>query len=120
MRAPLELERTVAADATTIRVVGELDCHTSPLLADLVESSERDAPARLLLDLTGCTFLDSGGCRVLAVAHRLVGDGRIGVVCPAANTAVRRVLDIVGLADALDVREARADFGRPSLGEQPA
>ena len=119
MREPLQLERIVTGDVTTAQVAGELDCHTAPALSELVEDSLRRDPRLLLLDLTMCTFMDSAGCRVLAVAHRLAGDGRIGVVCPESNRAVRRVLEIVGLVEALDVQARLADFDRPAL-DRPA
>lgn len=120
MRAPLELGRVIGPRSTVLTVVGELDCSTAPLLSDLVEDSARACPELLVLDLSGCTFLDSGGCRTLAVAHRLVGHGKIGVACPGSNRSVRRVLDMVGLSDALDVRERIEDFGRPEVHDQPA
>ena len=119
MREPLQLERIVTGDVTDIEVVGELDCHTAPALSALVEDSLQSAPGLLVLDLSGCTFMDSAGCRVLAVAHRLAGDRQIGVVCPETNRAVRRVLEIVGLTDALDVRARLVDFERPVL-DRPA
>ena len=110
MRESLQLDSFEDGATTVLTVGGELDCSTAPLLSDLVEDSVERHPARLLLDLSGCSFLDSGGCRALAVARRLIGDGNIGVACPEANRSVRRVLEIVGLTEALDVRERLDDF----------
>ena len=120
MRESLQLDRFDQGATTVLTVSGELDCNTAPLLGDLVEASMEAHPTRLLLDLSGCSFLDSGGCRALAVARRLVGDGNIGVACPEGNRSVRRVLEIVGLTDALDVRERLGDFALGDRHDLPA
>ena len=120
MRNSLQLDRVVEGATTVLTVGGELDCNTAPLLSELVEGSMAAHPSQLLLDLSGCSFLDSGGCRALAVARRLVGDGRIGVACPESNRPVRRVLEIVGLIEALDVRERLGDFALPDPHGLPA
>jgi anti-sigma B factor antagonist len=120
VRDPLDLDVVVDSASTLISVSGELDCHTSPRLSDLIDASVPQPPGRLLIDLSGCTFMDSAGCRTLAVALGLVPDGRLGVVCPSQNRTVARVLEIVGLADALDLRERVAGFGHPTLDDLTA
>jgi anti-anti-sigma factor len=120
VRDPLELDRENGRERMLIGVAGELDCHTSPRLLELIETSAPQDPSGLVIDLSECTFMDSAGCRVLAVTLGRFPDGRFGVVCPSSNRSVRRVLEIVGLADVLDLRECRADFERPTLDDLPA
>ena len=84
-------------ERTLVRVQGELDAHSSrEVLARVTEqlaASERGID----LDLSGVTFLDSGGLRSLALLAALGGGERRGglrLVDPSA--AVRRVLALTG------------------------
>ena len=77
-----------------LRVEGELDLATAPLLMEaLVDlGSERDVH----LDLALLTFLDSSGLHVIvALAESL--DGNRSVVLVNPSTAVRRCLEITGI-----------------------
>ena len=56
------------------------------------------APAsRVIVDLTGCTFLDSSGVRVLVGAQRDVVGGGGGLELVAAEPNIVRVLEITNV-----------------------
>ena len=82
-----------------LRVSGEIDAHTAPLLADAVAAWEG---AVLRLDLSGVEFVDSSGLRVLVEAHQRLGTvegGELRLV--DTSPAVRRLFDITGVAEYL-------------------
>lgn len=82
-----------------VAAVGELDLATVDLLQRTL--SEIDDGATIVLDLSGLSFIDSTGLRlVLDLNERYGGEAdRLRVV--AGSPAVERLLDIVGLRDQL-------------------
>ena len=82
------IERLVERDREIIRVQGELDIATAPQLESELGEVEGDA----VIDLTECTFIDSGGFHVLARACTQIG---ASVVCP--REPLRWVFDIVAV-----------------------
>lgn len=109
----MELTVTSArqSGAVVLAVAGEFDIATAPTVTAAVQAELEADPAPLVLDLTATTFADSSACRVLvqtAKACRRRGGG-LEIVCPTGNTAVRRVLDLVGMAAVAPLREGVAD-----------
>ena len=102
------LEISPLTGVTGLRLDGELDLATAPLLKEaLVDlGSERDVH----LDLALLTFLDSSGLHVLvALAQSL--DGNRSVVLVNPSTAVRRCLEITGIDKhpAVKIRQGDAE-----------
>ena len=91
-------------------VVGELDIATAPQLDDAVTAALRAAAGDgvpLVLDLTLCTFVDSSGSRAVGMAARQgAREGvLVSLVSPPSVTAVRRVVDHVGLSAVMAVHD---------------
>ena len=91
-------------------VVGELDIATAPELTDAVTAALVSAAADgvpPVLDLTRCTFLDSSGSRAVGMAARQGASTgvRVALVSPRSVTAVRRVVEHVGLAAVMAVHD---------------
>jgi anti-sigma B factor antagonist len=82
------VERLVERDLEIIRVQGELDIATAPQLESELGEVEGDA----VIDLTECTFIDSGGIHVLVRACTRIG---ASVICPRQD--LRRVFEIVAV-----------------------
>jgi anti-anti-sigma factor len=82
-----------------LRVVGELDVATAPILRTAVGEVLSARPARVVLDLAHVRFLGSAGLAALLDAV-LCGE-RLGVVVcvSAASRAVRRILQLTGVAE---------------------
>jgi anti-sigma B factor antagonist len=81
-------------------VQGEVDAQTAPELERSIERvSGRDR--RIVIDLSDCAFIDSS---VLHVLLQAAARDRLVIVCPPGN--VRRVLDIVRVADVAPVVES--------------
>lgn len=92
---------SVADRSATVRVVGEIDSTTAPLLeqrlAELLDSDVRD----LTVDLRAVTFLDSAGLCALATAHRRTVRQDVRMRILAGSRAVIRPLQITGLWELL-------------------
>ena len=92
---------------TVLGVEGELDIATARDLAAVVKDVLAEGPARLLVDLTTTSFLDSTGCRELVrtakAGSRL--DVEVAVVAPPDNWRVRRVIDFIRLAELVPVHD---------------
>ena len=82
----------------TIALSGEIDHHGArAMMTQLDEAIAQRLPARLVLDLSGVTFMDSSGIAVLLRAQRQMGQH--GGTLRAANipAQARRVLDAAGI-----------------------
>jgi anti-anti-sigma factor len=91
---------------STLVVAGELDAHSAPGLRERLGASTDGAET--VLDMSGITFMDSSGLRVLIDAHRQAADRERRLVVVEPSPSVRRVLEIAGVLDHLDVRDSAA------------
>jgi anti-sigma B factor antagonist len=104
-----DLSYTVDRTGTTSVGVlaGEIDLASIDALEAAITATEQDAAADgdVVLDMSGVTFLDSSGLRVLVTANdRLAGAGsRLVIRRPSAS--VLRVLEITGLLSTIVVDE---------------
>jgi stage II sporulation protein AA (anti-sigma F factor antagonist) len=89
---------------------GEVDLFTAPGLRAALLNAAR-ASARVVVDLTGVTFLDSSGLAVLISALQSAGErGQEASPHLAGPTPpVRRVLDITRLSEMLPIHETVAE-----------
>lgn len=84
---------SVEVEGRTIRVGGELDLSTVPVLEGHL-GGVLDGAGDVVLDVADLDFIDSSGVRVLlSLARRIQDRGRLVIVNPPAQ--VRRVLDLV-------------------------
>ncbi len=93
---------TVGDDDPPIVVAdGQIDSHTSPFLDDALAAM---APgARVSIDLSRVTFVDSSGLRVIVRAHKRQREGGGSLVLVAPSQTVVKLLDITGLTAELDI-----------------
>ena len=78
-------------DAVVIRVEGELDMAHAAAFEEAV--AEAPGAPHVVLDLTGCTFLDSSGLRVITATAK--NRERVSVV--ATEPAILRALEITSV-----------------------
>ncbi len=100
----LAVEETVGDGAVTIALVGELDLASVPVLERRLEAVERDRPGRIVIDLTGLSFIDSSGLRVLLLAAGRAREGEHELLLTQPTDAVRRVLEMTGALDLLSLQ----------------
>ena len=94
--------------AQTLYLTGELDVASAPALEHAVARALDGQGGEFWLDVSGLTFMDSTGAQgLIHVQDRVEALGRrLVVVSP--TPAVRRVIDLMGLDEVLDVRDAHA------------
>ncbi len=103
-----ETEIAGRAGVTMLRVVGELDIATGPRMSQALSGACSAGGDRLIVDVSGLSFMDASGLRLLvSVHHRCVEEGR-GLVVRGASGIVRRVFEIAGLASLLEGPGGRA------------
>ncbi|MEU2059671.1 STAS domain-containing protein [Streptomyces sp. NPDC013455] len=93
-----------------LRVSGELDLMTSPLLRQRVHDVVAEGHHSLVVDLSDVFFCDSSGVGVLIAARRLIRScqGRLRLILPDRGaddgSHVNRVLGALGVRRLFDVR----------------
>ena len=90
-----------------VAVEGELDMSTAPEL-DRALSAALDGQTPVVVDLTGCSFVDSSALNALVKANnRLNGRGPLPIVGPQPH--VLKVLQMTHLEDVFEVRPTGAE-----------
>ena len=84
-------------EALVLRVSGELDLSTAPVLDAAVSAAREEQGPPVVLDLSGVSFVDSTGIRsLIGAAQALESEGRAFALLSPAD-AVVRVLDLTDL-----------------------
>lgn len=98
----LEVKHETKGDAPTVVVaaVGEIDAANNQHLEDVLTSLAH-GDADVVVDLGAVTFIDSSGLRSLLTGQRSARAAGRGFRIADASDAVRRVLEITGVADVL-------------------
>ena len=100
-------------DPATVVLHGELDITTLPQAERAVEAAEEAAPPVLVLDLSELEYVDSSGVRLVLLADgRARADGRRLPVRLGGGLA-RRVFDLLGLLDRLELVDESSDAAPP-------
>jgi anti-anti-sigma factor len=78
-------------------LAGEHDVSTLPLLRQVLAPLSRDSGLRVVIDLSGATFIDAAVLTVLGGAEQAVtGRGGRFSLLPGTTPTVRRVLELTG------------------------
>ncbi len=92
----MEISQASLFDIPLLRVAGDVDHSVSAVFDEAVQNTLALDGGRLLLDLSACPYVDSGGLSVILTAFKEVrGQGWLGVVGPSPN--VQRLFELVGL-----------------------
>ncbi|HJS48800.1 MAG TPA: STAS domain-containing protein [Gaiellaceae bacterium] len=91
----------VPEGAYVVRVIGDLDMATAPMLEGRIASIE--SASRLVIDLTQCTFLDSAAVRLLIAIARDSDTGGTPLALVASDPGIQRVLEISAVGEILPV-----------------
>jgi len=98
------VQTTVDTDergVTRLLVAGEIDMQVAPRLTEAIGGLLRDGHDRVVVDLSGVTFLDSSGLASLVDGYHQAKDGRATYRVSGAHGIVLRVLDVSGVAELL-------------------
>ncbi|MEU0127702.1 MULTISPECIES: STAS domain-containing protein [unclassified Streptomyces] len=93
---------------TVLRIRGELDLVSSPVVRQSVHEAVADGRHHVVLDLSGVLFCDSSGVNVLIASRRLMKScgGRLRLILPARGAVdgshVNKVLGALGVRRLFD------------------
>ena len=85
--------------STTVTVAGELDIATAGQLLAYAKDALDLAPQRLILDMSGVTFIAAAGIGVLVVLAGSAAGGGAELLLGELSPAVTRLLKITRMAD---------------------
>ncbi|MEV7341591.1 STAS domain-containing protein [Streptomyces sp. NPDC093544] len=109
MTVTLKVTDDEEGEWAVLRVSGEMDLVTSPVLRQRVHDAVADGRRSLVLDLSEVLFCDSSGVGVLIAIRRLIRScqGRLRLILPAQGAVdgshVNRVLAALGVRRLFDV-----------------
>ena len=92
-----------------LAVRGELDAAAAEQLDVALREAMLTTRGAFVLDLSGVTFMDSGGINALLRARSLLGREERGLAVVSPDGSPRRVLETVGIADLFALFATRAD-----------
>lgn len=105
----LKVDEAEQGDWTVLRIDGELDLVTSPVVRQSVHGVVAAGRHQVVLDLTDVLFCDSSGVGVLIASRRLMKScgGRMRLILPARGAEdgshVNRVLAALGVRRLFEV-----------------
>jgi anti-sigma B factor antagonist len=111
---PFEVRNETLEDGVRVLTVqGELDLNTAPgLEGPLEEALAGDGGVSILIDLSGCEFIDSTGIAVIVRAWQRVGEtgtagGGGNLVLCCSTDQVQRLLEITGVESSISIHPDR-------------
>lgn len=101
----MSLSINTSDDAAKVLVEGEVDVSNADQLRSAVDAALAGSAPEVTIDLARVPYIDSTGIGVLVgAAHRAQEAGKqLVVASPQKNVA--RVLDLLGVADDLNIRQ---------------
>ncbi|MDP9294788.1 MAG: STAS domain-containing protein [Actinomycetota bacterium] len=102
-------EETLEPCGLVLAISGELDIATAPGLRERLDAAIDSGVKRLVLDLSGVSFLDSVALAVIVNANRRLGDEGRMIVIVEPQTYVMLVFECSGLPRVLELAETREE-----------
>ncbi|MDQ3671317.1 MAG: STAS domain-containing protein, partial [Actinomycetota bacterium] len=102
-----------------VSLVGELEATSSDELSRQLAGLRGNARTRVVVDVSGLTFIDSSGLNALVMGARAVEANEGSLVVAGAPRYVARVLELVRMADSVEV-EASVEEALRRAGVDPA
>jgi anti-sigma B factor antagonist len=93
-------------DADAVFVTGELDLATAPRLKEALAALTGDV---VVVDLSGCTFLDSAGIRALVDTARTLAEADRDLRVVTSDAGILRLLEITGVDTLIGVHPSLDD-----------
>lgn len=99
----LGAEVEVDGDDVHVTLVGEIDVACSATMQRRLDEVSEFTDGAVVLDMSGVSFIDSTGIRVLVSVRRRLLDQRRSLILRNVSAQTQRVLDLTGLGTVLGV-----------------
>jgi anti-sigma B factor antagonist len=96
---------TEQSEGVVVRVVGEVDIVTAPVLRRHLDSAIGSGRPTIVIDLSETTFLDARGVGVLVAARKQVAHNGGQLVIRKPPALVRRVLELAEQTERIEIEE---------------
>ena len=106
-----------AGDRAVVAVRGEVDLLTAPEVAAVLTAVIDRGHLSVVLDLAETTFMGVAGLRVIEAATHRLSPLRSGLFLRSPSAQVRRLLDLTGLSDTVNVDDHRHDVDAAAAEE---
>ncbi len=94
---------------TTVAISGEIDVSTEAQLQQSLLRIIRERPAKLMLDVSGVSFMDCAGLRALLVTRHRAEVRGVHLRLIATSAAVRRIVELTDAEEALAMEQSPTD-----------
>jgi anti-sigma B factor antagonist len=98
----LEISSELVDGAIRVSLRGELDLSCATQVEERFARIDEQAPARVVIDLSGLAFIDSSGLRMLLIADARAREHGYELKLVAGQQPVQRVFEMTGALDVLD------------------
>lgn len=112
---PLSYSISQGPGYAVVSVAGEIDVSTECKFRDALTSALARGVLRVVVDLTGVTFMGSTGIGVLMGTHRVLAAEGGSLVLAAPRGEVAQVLSLTGVGEVIQVAASAADAIARSL-----
>jgi anti-sigma B factor antagonist len=102
---PFDATEEAVRGTRVITIVGELDIATSPKVRELLSEAAKDEDRPLVIDLTGCDFVDSTGLATLLHGAKPAQNGESNVALVCTGGEVRKLLELTAIDRTIPVYE---------------
>jgi anti-sigma B factor antagonist len=103
---PFAVTTRTEESITIVEVSGELDAATAPELRSVLAPVSADRGRSLIVDLRGCSFIDSTGLAAIMHGTRPLQNGESNVALVCGEGSVRRLLSLTAVDQTLRTFEA--------------
>ena len=94
-----------------VSVFGELDLATAQVFERTLLAVTEAGTGELIVDLTGCSFLDSAGLRALVAARERLEHSDRSLALVVSNPIVMRIFKITGFDEWFEIRPSLSATG---------
>lgn len=113
----LDLSTRASADRAVVAVAGEVDLETASQLGDHALEALHTVSPHIVLDLSGVTFMDSTGLKVLLTIQRRADLAGGSFAVAGASRSVRKILTLTGLDQAFPLHDSVEDLPPREAGD---
>ena len=98
----------------TVSVSGELDMGDADRVSAILREAAESGKPLVRLDLSALTFADSSAVKAILVGARAADENAVAFQLINPHGSVRRLLDVTGLADAMEIVDEPAVMEGPN------
>jgi anti-sigma B factor antagonist len=86
-----------------VSVMGDVDVQTAPALAQTLLDVTNEGAPEVVIDLTGCSFLDSRGLEALTATRERLARSDQSLALVLANPGLMRIFEITQVEEWFDI-----------------